>query len=117
MWPQAPGHHQGRRGANPPAQLSGPDWPARDPESLRVTEGRISPTHTGPVVTAIQTIAGSLAPLGATSARHRERTYSVFQALAPRGVGVREGSLWTPPHPTPVPRTHPEPGSQEAPAL
>lgn len=91
--------------------------PTAPPRFQGIPEGRISPTHTGPVVTAIQTIAGSLAPLGATSARHRERTYSVRQALAPRGVGVREGSLWAPPHPTPVPRTHPEPGSHEAPAL
>lgn len=64
MWPQAPGRHQGRRGANRPTPLSGPDWPARDPESLRVPEGWISPTHTGPVVTAFQCHRWVFSPSG-----------------------------------------------------
>lgn len=49
-------------------QLSGLDQPAQDPESLRETQGTITHTLVGPAVTAIQTITGFLAPLGATSA-------------------------------------------------
>ena len=62
--------HQGGRKPGPPhlPQLSGLDQPAQDPESLRETQGRITHTLVGPAVTAIQTITGFLAPLGATSA-------------------------------------------------
>lgn len=75
-----------------------------------VTQGRVSHTHMGPAVTAIQTIAEFLAPLG---------SFSLITGLVsvpgccPRDVGVRDGSLWSPL----VPRTHAGPGSQEVAAL